>query len=98
MVEHAPVEALYERPQHPYTQGLLSTLPSLDRRSDEKLLTIGGQPPNLIEAPAACPFAPRCSHVHERCRQENPSLRSVGDGHEVACFWDAGSEVDSHAA
>ena len=94
VVERATVGALYRTPKHPYTRGLLSTLPRLDGERAERLTSIAGQPPNLTEAPAACPFAPRCPHVFERCRQENPALASVAEGHEVACWWDveAGAE------
>ena len=87
-VEHASVDALYQRPLHPYTRGLLGTLPRLDGTGSKRLTSIPGQPPSLTEAPAACPFAPRCPHVFDRCRRENPPLRSVAAGHELACFYD----------
>ena len=86
VVERASVARLYRNPRHPYTRGLLATLPRLDGTRAERLESIPGQPPNLDRAPAACPFAPRCSHAFERCRRENPLLETVADGHEVACW------------
>ncbi|MHA1529379.1 MAG: ABC transporter ATP-binding protein [Alphaproteobacteria bacterium] len=87
VVEHAPVAELYARPLHPYTRALLETLPSLDGTRAEKLRTIGGQPPHMTTAPASCPFAARCAHVHDRCQTENPPLVAVTEGHDVACWW-----------
>ena len=86
VVERAGVGELYKHPRHPYTRGLLGTLPRLDGTRAERLESIPGQPPNLDRAPAACPFAPRCGHAFERCWQENPVLERVGEGHEVACW------------
>ena len=88
VVERASVRALYQRPRHPYTRGLLGTLPRLDGMRAERLASIAGQPPHLTRVPAACPFSPRCPHVAERCRRENPVLRRVTEGHEVACWFD----------
>ena len=97
VVERANVRTLYRRPRHPYTRGLLSTLPRLDGTRAERLESIPGQPPNLLQAPAACPFAPRCGHAFERCRRENPSLEKVAEGHEVACWLDPGTGAERHA-
>ena len=88
VVERARVNELYARPRHPYTRGLLRTLPRLDGTRSERLESIAGQPPNLARAPAACPFAPRCDHAFERCWKENPALETVVQGHEVACWLD----------
>ena len=88
VVERARVNELYARPRHPYTRGLLRTLPRLDGTRSERLESIAGQPPNLARAPAACPFAPRCEHAFERCWKENPALEAVAAGHEVACWLD----------
>jgi oligopeptide transport system ATP-binding protein len=85
-VEEAPVRDLYADPRHPYTIGLLGSLPRVDREQRRKLLSIDGLPPVLLEKPAACPFAPRCSYVQPRCRQEVPPLEEVGTGHRVACW------------
>jgi len=86
-VETGSVDDIFYRPQHPYTRGLLSTLPRLDGERSDRLLSIKGQPPNLLAPPTSCPFAARCPHVFERCRRENPALRPVMDGHDVACWW-----------
>ncbi len=88
IVEHAPVQELYDRPKHPYTRALLETLPSVDDNRAGRLNSIKGQPPNLFAPPTACPFAARCEHAFEKCWQENPPILSVGDGHDVACWWD----------
>ena len=86
VVEHAPVEDLFAAPQHPYTRALLDSLPGR-HEADERLRSIGGQPPLLLAEPASCPFAPRCSHAFDRCWQENPRLVEVTAGHDVACGW-----------
>ena len=90
IVERADVKSLYARPKHPYTRGLLRTLPSSDVGAgrSERLASIPGHPPSLLEAPASCPFAPRCEHAFDRCRRENPTLGRVGENHAVACFYD----------
>jgi len=87
IVEEAPVRDLYKSPQHPYTRGLLASVPRADRKSSV-LASIRGQPPSLDEAPASCAFAPRCDFVHERCRRENPRLARLPGGRRVACWWD----------
>jgi oligopeptide transport system ATP-binding protein len=86
IVELAPVDDLYARPAHPYTQGLLGSLPRLDATTKTKLKAIGGLPPNLIGRYRGCPFVPRCGYATDRCRAENPSLAEVAPGHEVACW------------
>ncbi len=87
IVEEAHVDELYGQPTHPYTQGLLQSLPRLDQQGQE-LTSIPGQPPSLFEPPSGCSFAPRCPHVFNRCLEENPSLVEVGARHRVACWWD----------
>ncbi len=88
IVERADVGSLYGRPQHPYTRGLLGTLPRLDGTRANRLATIPGQPPHLSEPPRGCPFVSRCAHAFDACRRENPPLLPVGGGHEVACWYD----------
>lgn len=87
VVERAEVKKLYGHPQHPYTLGLLGSLPRLDQAEDE-LVNIKGHPPNLTSEPTHCPFAPRCQFAYERCFAENPPLDTIEEGHEVACWWD----------
>jgi oligopeptide transport system ATP-binding protein len=100
IVERAEVRAFYRHPRHPYSRGLLASLPRLDtdtqatghRQSDRRLTPIKGLPPDLIALPQGCPFQARCAHVIERCRQENPPLRDVGGAGrataQVACWVD----------
>ena len=88
IVEQAAVDELYENPQHPYTMGLLGSLPRLDIEQHQKLASIEGLPPVLYEKPTCCPFAPRCAYRIDRCMQENPSLRFIGLDHYAACWVD----------
>ena len=88
IVEYAEVNRLFAEPRHPYTRALLETLPKIDGARAGRLRSIEGQPPNLGGRPASCVFAPRCRHAFDRCRAENPLRRPLGDGHEVACWWD----------
>ncbi len=88
VVEHAPVDELFERPQHPYTWGLLGSLPRL-HEGEERLFQIPGQPPSLLRPPSGCAFHPRCAFAMERCQSEVPELQSVADGQEFRCFLDA---------
>jgi oligopeptide transport system ATP-binding protein len=87
IVERAPVKALYAHPQHPYTRGLLGSLPRIDADSDTRLVNIEGLPPDLLSPPVGCPFAPRCPYVFEKCAI-NPPLLPVGPNQEAACWWD----------
>ena len=88
LIEHAEVKDLYGDPRHPYTLGLLRSIPRLDAERRAKLTPIEGLPPDLIDLPAGCPFAPRCSFAIERCLVENPPLETVARRHEVACWVD----------
>ena len=85
-VELAPVGPLFHSPQHPYTKGLLLSMPRLDElAADQELATIPGQPPNLQALPQGCVFADRCPYVFERCRVERPVLAASGPGRFKAC-------------
>jgi oligopeptide transport system ATP-binding protein len=86
--EIAPVDGLYDWPQHPYTHGLLGALPRMDSREAKRLTSIRGTPPDLLIPLRHCPFARRCDYALERCWAEIPPLLTVGEGHEVACFYD----------
>jgi oligopeptide transport system ATP-binding protein len=88
IVEHATVKELYANPQHPYTRGLLGSLPRLDENRADRLTNIKGLPPDMCQAPFGCPFVPRCPYAFDHCRAENPQLRSVNNGHTAACWWD----------
>jgi len=85
IVEHAPVERIFERPLHPYTQGLLNAIPRLGRELD-RLAVIPGVVPNPAYLPAGCAFHPRCPLADERCRTEVPPLVAHAPEHEAACF------------
>ncbi|MEM9409297.1 MAG: ABC transporter ATP-binding protein [Acidobacteriota bacterium] len=85
VVETAPASALYRAPQHPYTRGLLASVPRLDGE-DRRLVPIEGQPPDLADLPAGCAFAPRCPLAFDRCRHEQPLLDASSDDHWRACF------------
>lgn len=88
VVENALVDDLYERPQHPYTIGLLGAIPDMEGNSDERLVSIEGTPPDLLEPLAHCPFAGRCPYVFARCWQERPPLIQTHRNHFAACFFD----------
>ncbi|KAF0197218.1 MAG: peptide/nickel transport system ATP-binding protein [Bacillota bacterium] len=89
VVEEAPVNDLFAHPQHPYTQGLLLSVPRLDARVS-KLNTISGTVPNLLYLPRGCRFNPRCSYAQERCQIESPGLTQVNDAHSVRCWFPLG--------
>lgn len=88
VVEDALVDDLYSDPKHPYTSALLRSLPRIDERQSEKLEVIEGLPPGLLKEPVGCPFAPRCSFVKDKCREENPVLEEFAPHHRVACWVD----------
>ncbi|MFE7972469.1 ABC transporter ATP-binding protein [Streptomyces shenzhenensis] len=87
IVESAPVHALYKAPAHPYTRGLLDSVPRLDRKGRE-LYAIKGLPPNLMRIPSGCAFHPRCPMARDVCRTDEPPLHAVDEGRGSAChFW-----------
>jgi len=98
VVERARVRDLYSSPQHPYTLGLLGSLPRIDGRHSRRLTNIEGRPPDLLEEPVYCPFAPRCAYVQDVCWKENPGLRAVGDEHDIACWVNVGEVALPQAA
>ncbi|MDX2156201.1 MAG: ABC transporter ATP-binding protein [Hyphomicrobiaceae bacterium] len=87
VVEEAPVGQLFARPMHPYTQGLIRSIPRLDRagKAKERLEAIPGTVPNMLRPPPGCRFAARCKMVSEKCLAEIPPLREIEPGHKVAC-------------
>ncbi|MGL5736541.1 MAG: ABC transporter ATP-binding protein, partial [Beijerinckiaceae bacterium] len=84
-IEEAPVEALFDAPLHPYTRGLLASIPRVGGKSGARLNEIPGIVPSLREPIAGCAFAPRCPLAHDRCRTEPPALREIDAGHWAAC-------------
>ena len=87
-VEEAPVREVYGDPRHPYTLGLLGSLPRLDEVRAERLTSIEGLPPDLIALPPGCPFEPRCVYAIDKCREVRPELEPVGPRHRIACWVD----------
>jgi oligopeptide transport system ATP-binding protein len=96
IVEEAGVKELYANPNHPYTLGLLHSLPRMDASGPQRLTDIPGLPPMLLRQPVACPFSVRCPYVFDRCK-ENPPLMEVGEGHRSACWWDVMKGGPRHA-
>ncbi len=93
VVEEAVVSELFAHPRHPYTQGLIRSIPRIDSALTKKvrLETISGTVPKLIAPPEGCRFAPRCKFVTPACTQATPPLRQVAPGHKVACILDTGA-------
>jgi len=89
IVEQAAAAELYARPRHPYTRGLLASIPRLDGAAGQRLVPITGQPPDLARLPAGCAFAPRCGLADDTCLARPPRLQAVGPQHLNACFHDA---------
>jgi peptide/nickel transport system ATP-binding protein len=95
-IEYGSADDIFREPQHPYTWGLLGSMPRLDRDRTERLLPIKGTPPSLINVPPGCPFHPRCSFSQLNggaSETEVPELRDVGSGHKVACHLSAGDRL-----
>ena len=87
IVETAPARALYKTPKHPYTRGLMASVPRLDGDTDRPLVPIEGQPPDLATLPPGCAFAPRCKDAVDRCRNERPPLVETMPNHFSACHF-----------
>jgi peptide/nickel transport system ATP-binding protein len=87
VIEEAPVEALFANPRHPYTQGLIRSIPRIDTAATHKtrLEAIPGTVPSLLRPPPGCRFAPRCRYAMAKCREAVPPLTDIGGGHRVAC-------------
>jgi peptide/nickel transport system ATP-binding protein len=92
IVEKAKADTIFAAPEHPYTWGLLSSIPRLDSPRDEELVPISGRPPSLINLPGGCSFHPRCPYVREAHKKVEPTLEPVNgdEGHRVACLLDSG--------
>jgi peptide/nickel transport system ATP-binding protein len=93
VIEEATVEELFANPRHPYTQGLIRSIPRIDMAATHKvrLESIPGSVPKLVAPtsgglPAGCRFAPRCRHATAACTADTPALRDIGNGHKVACI------------
>ena len=86
IVEYGTAADIYERPSHPYTVGLMASVPRLDSAAGSRLVAIEGQPPDLAALPPGCAFAPRCRQVMPRCRDTVPMLTAIAPHHDTACF------------
>ncbi len=95
IMEAAPVADIYATPAHPYTIGLIESIPRLDRKGQE-LYAIGGLPPNLMDLPSGCPFHPRCARAEDICRVDLPELLTIAPGRSSACHFS--SELLAQAA
>jgi len=94
IVERGPVDAIFARPSHPYTRGLIKSVPRLDRPSGERLTSIPGQPPNVIDLPDCCPFYPRCAEAMDVCKRKYPTAKALDNGCTVAC-WKYSQELEA---
>jgi oligopeptide/dipeptide ABC transporter, ATP-binding protein, C-terminal domain len=98
IVEKAPARTLFTQMRHPYTEALMKSIPQLSLPSHTRLESIAGRPPDLVNPPRGCSFAPRCPYAQRRCHEEEPKLESLGtDGHEFACFYPVGTPAGSEA-
>ena len=86
IVEKGTAREIYRDPRHPYTVGLMASVPRIDQDIKERLVPIEGQPPDLLAVPGGCAFHPRCTYAIERCREETPVLEQVDEKHEKACW------------
>ena len=91
VIEKAKVEQLFARPSHPYTQGLLQSIPRLDMAPDQPLVPIEGSPPSSLNSIAGCAFCSRCKFATEVCKAEDPELKKIGEEHLLAC-WNKGND------
>jgi peptide/nickel transport system ATP-binding protein len=87
IAETAPIEELFKNPKHPYTSGLLSSIPRLENKRKIPLQTIEGMVPSLYELPRGCRFQNRCSFVMDRCREKSPGFSRIGDNHYASCYY-----------
>lgn len=86
IVEIADTEEIYYNPRHPYTWGLLNSVPRLDYKEKKRLVSIEGQPPDLLKPPSGCAFHPRCAYAMKICLKQQPELMDLGKGHKAACW------------
>jgi peptide/nickel transport system ATP-binding protein len=87
VVEVAPTQKLYQQPQHPYTEALLSSIPKPDPKRNKQRIAISGEIPNPANPPSGCHFHPRCPYAQPICAQESPPLREITPGQFAACHF-----------
>ncbi|WP_028972749.1 ABC transporter ATP-binding protein [Spirochaeta cellobiosiphila] len=93
IVERASNDDLFMEPKHPYTQGLIKSVPRLDKTNDKRLYSIPGQPPNVINLPDCCPFYPRCEYAMDVCKNKYPDEIKLSEGRTVSCWLYADKET-----
>lgn len=98
VVEKGRTSDIFKEPKHPYTQGLIKSVPRLDKENSDRLFSIQGQPPNVIDLPPCCPFYPRCSKAKDICKHQYPAQIDFGDGHCTSCWLYADGENVEHTA
>ena len=86
VMEEASIFDIFEHPSHPYTLGLLASIPALDQDKNKRLLPIPGSPPDMTKPPVGCPFAPRCPYARVVCGSELPQMTEVSEGHHSRCW------------
>lgn len=86
IMEKGTVDDIFHSPQHPYTSGLMQSVPKMHKKDNSKLIPIPGSPPDLMNPPKGCPFSPRCKHVMKICTEQLPPTYTVGEGHESTCW------------
>ena len=92
IVERAPTPVLFADVRMPYTEALIASIPAIEAPPHTRLRTIPGRPPDLVDPPSGCPFAPRCPYARERCNSEAPPLEDAGSpAHQFACWYPVGS-------
>lgn len=94
IVEQGPVDDIFYKPGHPYTVGLLRSMPRVDAESYERLIPIEGTPVDMLNPPEGCPFAPRCEHAMKICLQKMPPYVELGEGHRSACWLRVQDQLD----
>ena len=98
IVERGTVDEIFADPQHPYTRGLIKSVPRLDTAGQGRLYSIEGQPPNVIDLPECCPFQPRCEHAMDVCRNNYPPRKVLADGRDVSCWLYTKDQIPQEAA
>jgi oligopeptide transport system ATP-binding protein len=86
IMEKGTVDEIFHSPQHPYTRGLMNSVPRMDAAAKERLIPIPGSPPDLLNPPKGCPFSYRCPHAMEICKEEMAPTYTISDGHTSACW------------
>ena len=99
IVEQGGVDELFANPAHPYTRGLIKSVPRMDKKNAGRLFSISGQPPNVIDLPPCCPFYPRCSEAMPQCKHEYPASYNLSPSHRTSCWlYQSGNAAKESAA